>query len=58
VAYFPGVDRTIIGYEGLIVAQDCLPNNDVRDAFAADYSYLGQALGGAVARPGPCAPRS
>ena len=40
LAYFPGVDRTITGYEGLIVAQDCLPNNDVRDAFAADYSYL------------------
>jgi type I restriction enzyme R subunit len=34
------VDRTLTGYEGLIVAQDCLPNNDVRDAFAADYSYL------------------
>jgi type I restriction enzyme, R subunit len=40
LAYFPGVDRTITGYEGLIAAQDCLPNNDVRDAFANDYSYL------------------
>ena len=40
LAYFPGVDRTLTGYEGLIAAQDCLPNNDVRDAFAADYSYL------------------
>ena len=42
LAYFPGVDRTVSGYEGLIAAQDCLPNNDVRDAFAADYSYLGK----------------
>lgn len=40
LAYFPGVDRTLSGYEGLIAAQDCLPNNDVRDNFAADYSYL------------------
>ncbi|HUW14121.1 MAG TPA: HsdR family type I site-specific deoxyribonuclease, partial [Anaerolineae bacterium] len=38
--YFPGVDRTVGGYEGLMAAQDCLPNNDVRDRFAADCSYL------------------
>jgi type I restriction enzyme R subunit len=42
LAYFPGVDRTISGYEGLIAAQNCLPNNDVRDRFAADVSYLGR----------------
>ncbi|HZL80721.1 MAG TPA: HsdR family type I site-specific deoxyribonuclease, partial [Demequina sp.] len=40
LAYFAGVDRSVTGYEGLIAAQECLPNNDVRDAFAADYSYL------------------
>ncbi len=40
LAYFPGVDRALEGYEGLMAAQDCLPNNDVRDHFAADYSYL------------------
>jgi type I restriction enzyme, R subunit len=40
LSYFAGVDRTVSGYEGLIAAQDCLPNNDVRDAFAADYSTL------------------
>ncbi len=40
LAYFPGVDRTVAGYEGLIAAQECLPNNDTRDRFAADYSYL------------------
>ena len=38
--YFAGVDRTVGGYEGLIAAQQCLPTNDRRDAFAADHSYL------------------
>ena len=38
--YFPGVDRTLAGYEGLMAAQECLPNNDVRDSFAADVSYM------------------
>jgi type I restriction enzyme R subunit len=42
LGYFPGVDRTVGGYEGLIAAQDCLPNNDTRDRFAADFSYLGR----------------
>ncbi len=42
LAYFLGVDRTVSGYEGLLAAQECLPNNDVRDTFAADYSVLGQ----------------
>jgi type I restriction enzyme, R subunit len=41
VAFFPGIDRTQTGYEGLMAAQDCLPNNDVRDRFAAEYSVLG-----------------
>jgi len=40
LAYFAGVDRTLEGYEGLIAAQECLPNNDRRDAFAADFSVL------------------
>ncbi|MES2178227.1 MAG: type I restriction endonuclease subunit R [Gemmatimonadota bacterium] len=42
MAFFPGVDRTHSGYEGLMAAQECLPNNDVRDAFAAEYSVLGK----------------
>lgn len=42
LAFFPGVDRTLTGYEGLMSAQECLPNNDVRDAFAAEYSALGK----------------
>lgn len=42
LAYFPGVDRAIGGYEGLIAAQECLPDNVTRDAFAADYSVVGR----------------
>ena len=38
--FFPNVDRTISGYEGLMAAQECLPNDDARDAFAAEYSVL------------------
>src|SRR5208337_1942158 len=52
LAFFPGVDRNVGGYEGLIAAQDCLPNNEKRDAFAAEYSVLGgiwEALS-----PDPC----
>ena len=40
LAFFPNVDRTVGGYEGLISAQDRLPDNDTRDAFAAEYSVL------------------
>lgn len=40
LGYFPGVDRTVGGYDGLMAAQACLPNNDVRDRYAADYSFL------------------
>jgi type I restriction enzyme, R subunit len=42
LGYFEGVDRKIEGYQGLIVAQDCLPDNDTRDRFAADFSHLGR----------------
>jgi type I restriction enzyme R subunit len=40
LAFFTGCDRTVQGYEGLIAAQQCLPNNEVRDNFAAEYSVL------------------
>jgi type I restriction enzyme, R subunit len=40
LAYFQGIDRTLMGYEGLMAAQECLPNNKVRDQYAADFSYL------------------
>lgn len=38
--FFAGCDLTVQGYEGLIAAQQCLPNNEVRDNFAAEYSVL------------------
>ena len=40
LAYFAGCDRALQGYEGLIAAQECLPTNETRDAFAADFSVL------------------
>lgn len=40
LAHFDGVDRTLEGYEGLLAAQDKLPDKQARDQFAADYSYL------------------
>lgn len=43
LAYFIGVDRTLEGWEGLMAAQECLPTNDVKDKFAADYLVLNRA---------------
>ncbi len=40
--HFPNVDRGIEGYEGLLLAQECLNTNAKRDAFANNYSYLSQ----------------
>lgn len=40
LSHFKGIDRKVEGYEGLLAAQDCLPSNEKRDNFAADYSYL------------------
>ncbi len=40
LAFFAGCDRSLQGYEGLIAAQQCLPNNELRDNFAAEYSVL------------------
>lgn len=42
LAFFDGIDRTQTGYEGLMAAQEALPNNDVRDAFAGEYTVLGR----------------
>jgi len=41
MAFFAGVDRKVGGYEGLSAAQQCLPNNEMRDKFAAEYNVLG-----------------
>ena len=40
IAFFPGVDRTRDDWEGLVAAQDCLPDNETRDAFGAHYRAL------------------
>jgi type I restriction enzyme R subunit len=40
LTFFAGCDRSLQGYDGLIAAQQCLPNNEVRDNFAAEYSVL------------------
>jgi len=40
VAWFPDVDRKQEGWEGLLAAQQCLPTNEKRDAFAADFTQL------------------
>jgi type I restriction enzyme R subunit len=42
LGFFPHVDRTVGGYEGLSAAQLCLPNDKTRDAFAAEYTLLGR----------------
>ena len=43
LGYFMGIDRTIEGWEGLMAAQECLPTNKEKDAFAADYRVLNRA---------------
>ena len=40
--FFPGVDRTVAGYEGLLPPRTACPTTTTRDAFAADYSVLAQ----------------
>lgn len=43
LSYFIGVDRTVIGWEGLMAAQECLPTSKEKDAFAADYRVVNRA---------------
>lgn len=40
LSHFIGVDRSIDGWEGLMAAQEKLPTNKEKDAFAADYRVL------------------
>lgn len=42
LAFFPGVDRTVGGWEGLQAAQEKLPDDETRDGFARAYSRLSQ----------------
>lgn len=43
LSYFIGVDRLVEGWEGLMAAQECLPTNKEKDAFAADYRVVNNA---------------
>lgn len=43
LGYFPGVDRTKSGFEGLIEAQELLSDTTKKDAFAANFSVLHKA---------------
>ncbi|MBQ6109164.1 MAG: type I restriction endonuclease subunit R, partial [Thermoguttaceae bacterium] len=40
VQFFPGVDRTRDDWEGLVAAQECLPNDEMKDRFGAQYRAL------------------
>lgn len=42
LAFFPGVDRTVGGYEGLITAQTAISSDEARDAFGAAFSIVAQ----------------
>ena len=50
--FFPNVDRTVGGYEGLMEAQQCLPNNEVRDKYAGEYTVLANIW--EALSPDPC----
>ena len=52
IMFFPHVDRSVGGYEGLLAAQQCLPDNATRDKFAAEYSILGTVW--EALSPDPC----
>lgn len=43
LAFFPGVDRRVGGYNGLMAAQQCLPTDEKKDAFAARFALLHKA---------------
>ena len=42
LAFFPGVDRTVGGYEGLIQAQAAIADDATKDAFGLAYSVVSQ----------------
>lgn len=42
LAFFPDVDRTVGGWEGLTSAQSCLRTDAERDAYASAYSVVSQ----------------
>lgn len=42
LAFFPGVDRTVGGYEGLVQAQSAIADDESKDAFGRAYSVVSQ----------------
>lgn len=42
LAFFPGVDRKVGGYEGLVQAQSAIADNAAKDAFGLAYSVVSQ----------------
>jgi type I restriction enzyme R subunit len=42
LAFFPGVDRTVGGYEGLVQAQSAIAHDVTKDAFGLAYSVVSQ----------------
>lgn len=43
IKFFPGVDRTIGGWEGLTAAQQCLKDDQVKTSFGRHFSRLNKA---------------
>jgi len=52
LTFFPNADRSVGGYEGLLAAQQHLPNNEVRDKFASEYTVLSSIW--EALSPDPC----
>lgn len=42
LSFFPGVDRTVGGYEGLVQAQSAIADDTTKDAFGLAYSVVSQ----------------
>ncbi|CCQ47177.1 type I site-specific deoxyribonuclease, HsdR family protein [Pseudarthrobacter siccitolerans] len=42
LSFFPGVDRTVGGYEGLVQAQSAIADDATKDAFGLGYSVVSQ----------------
>ncbi|MDQ4489814.1 HsdR family type I site-specific deoxyribonuclease [Sinomonas sp. ASV486] len=42
LSFFPGVDRTVGGYEGLVQAQSAIADDATKDAFGLAYSVVSQ----------------
>ena len=43
LSYFEGCDRSKTDWEGLLEAQQCLPDTKTKDAFGADYRVINKA---------------